>query len=227
MRSHRNFRADRLAVLLALFAAAALASGCAHAIPLTPTMSRPPTVRQVPLAVGVFYSPEFRNYTHSGWRGGDRWDFPLGEASVKLFDQAFPIMFESLVPVSSRPPLAPDGRKLAAVIEPKIEGFDFNLPFIKTGTYSAEITYRFTLHSMEGEPFASWTVKGVGAKPGQFGFEFARWPGEAADLAMQDAATKLVTGFWDVPEVRLWLRKSGVRGAGWIPGWFRALFWRG
>ncbi|KRT64799.1 MAG: hypothetical protein XU13_C0156G0001 [Candidatus Rokubacteria bacterium CSP1-6] len=206
---------------------AALLSACAHAIPLQATLERPPTVRQVPLAVGVFYSQEFRDYMHSNWRGGDRWDFPLGQASVKLFGQALPILFESVVPVSGRSPLPEGGAKLAAVIEPKIEAFDFSLPFLKTGTYTAEISYRVTLHSPEGLALASWTVKGIGAKPGQAGFEFARWPGEAADLAMQDAANKLLTSFWEVPEVRHWLRQAGVRGANWMPGWLRTFFRRG
>src|SRR3989304_2646163 len=145
---------------------AALLSACAHAIPLQATLERPPTVRQVPLAVGVFYSQEFRDYMHSNWRGGDRWDFPLGQASVKLFGQALPILFESVVPVSGRSPLPEGGAKLAAVIEPKIEAFDFSLPSLQTGTYTAEISYRVTLHSPEDLALASWTVKGIGAKPG-------------------------------------------------------------
>ena len=63
---------------------------------------------------------------------------------------------------------------------------------------------------MRGDPVASWTVTGTGAKPGEFGFEFARWPGEAADIAMQDAAKQLVSGFSDVPEVRRWLKEKGA-----------------
>ena len=72
----------------------------------------------------------------------------------------------------------------------------------RTGAYTAEITYRFTLYALNGEPLASWTVRGTGSKHGKVDFNFVRGPGEAADLAMQDAATKFVTGFPDIPEVR-------------------------
>ena len=154
----------------------------------------------------------------------DRWDFALGEASVRLFDRVWPLLFESSRPVPSRPPLPADQPKLAAVIEPKIEAFDFSLPFLKSGTYTAEITYRMTLYAAEGESLVSWVVRGEGAKPGRGGFEFAQWPGEAADLAMQDATKKFVTGFRDVPEVRAWLRRRGVAGASQVPEWLQAAF---
>jgi hypothetical protein len=191
---------------LALGAAVILIAGCTHAIPLKATMGEPAGVAKVPARVGVYYSSDFRNYQHSGSRAGDRWDFPLGQASVTLFNQTFPMLFAGTESVPNLPPLS-GGSQLAAVIEPKIEAFDFTLPFLKTGTYTAEITYRFTLYSPKGDPVASWTVKGSGAQKGQAGFEFARWPGEAADLAMRDAATRFLNGFAEVPEVQPWLRQ--------------------
>jgi hypothetical protein len=179
--------------------------GCAHSIPMKGVLETPPAVGKIPLNVGVYYSPEFRNYKHEGARGGDRWEFPLGSASVSLFDRVFSETFISTMTVESRPPLS--GSKLDAVIEPRIEAFDFNIPYLKTGTYTAEITYRFTIHSIKGDPVTSWTVQGSAAKRGQAGFEFARWPGEAADLAMQDAATKFMKGFYDVPGLQRWIKE--------------------
>lgn len=212
----------RLVRTLALSVALGIAAGCTHAIPLKPTIDRPQGIVQVPAVLGVHYTREFKEYRHSDWRGGDRWDFDLGSASVQLLDRALPALFEGVVPVASRPPLPDGGPKIVAVLEPRIESFDFSLPFLKTGTYTAEITYRLTLSSPQGAPIVSWTVRGAGAKPGQMGFEFARWPGEAADLAMQEAATRLITGFREVPEVRGWLRGLGAPGAGWMPGWLKA-----
>ena len=77
-------------------------------------------------------------------------DFPLGEASVALFDQVLPRLFKSVLSVQTRPSLATSAPALAVVIEPKIEAFDFAIPFLKTGTYAAELTYRFTLYSPPG-----------------------------------------------------------------------------
>jgi hypothetical protein len=194
---------------IVLFAVLLLASACSHAIPVKGTFAPPPNIGRIPLQIGVYYSQEFRTYEHNGARMGDRWIFPLGPASVDLFDRALPILFERVLPVATRPPLAEGTPRPAAIIEPRIEDFDFSLPFLKTGTYTAEITYRMTLYAPNGETVASWAVKGIGIKSGEFGFEFSRWPGEAADLAMQDAARKLIEEFRDVPEVRRWLRQTG------------------
>ena len=96
----KGFRAPLLLLSLAALA------GCTHAIPLKPALDRPAGVQQVPLAVGVYYSAEFREYRHVGSRMGDQWDFALGPASVKLLDAALPMIFESIVPVPGKPPLA-------------------------------------------------------------------------------------------------------------------------
>ncbi len=192
-----------LAVLLMLPA-------CSHAVPLSPAITPSQAQAQVPLNVGVLYTPELTEYEHRGGKMGDTWIFPLGSASVELLDQTWGQAFRSALPVGSRPPLASGSRNLAAVIEPRIEAFDFHLPMIKTGTYTAEITYRFVLYALSGDPVASWTVTGEGAQRGQFGFDFSRWPGEAADLAMEDAAQKFVAGLKRIPEVRRWLRSKGA-----------------
>jgi hypothetical protein len=184
--------------------------GCAHEIPLKGDIGPPSAVSKLPIAVGVYYSPEFKEYQYVGSRGGDQWKFPLGPASMKLHDQACTVLFTNFFPVQTRPPFSDGTTQCAAVIEPRIEAFDFQLPFLKTSTYSAEITYRYTLYSPKGDAVASWTIKGTGAKPGKAGFEFARWPGEAADLAMQDAVTKFMTTFTEEPEVRVWLKQNNV-----------------
>jgi hypothetical protein len=184
--------------------------GCTHAIPMKGTMETTPTTERVPLKLGVYYSPDFRNYKYVGSRGGDGWEFPLGNTSVSLFDRVFSDMFTSARSVDSLPPFSAPQPKLDAVLEPKIESFDFALPFLKTGAYTAEITYRFTLYSLRGDQIASWTVRGSGSKHGQVGFEFARWPGEAADMAMQDAATKFMIGFSDDPEVRRLINRTRI-----------------
>jgi hypothetical protein len=195
---------------LALACAALVISACSHAIPVTGTFSPPPSLTTIPVPVGVYYGPELRSYEHAGSRMGDRWIVLLGPASVRLFDQAFPALFAQVIPVANRPPLAEGTPRPVGVIEPRIEDFDFTLPFLKTGTYTAEIAYRMTLYTLSGETIASWIVRGVGMKSGEFGFEFSRWPAEAADLAMQDAASKFLEEFRDVPEVRRWLRQLGV-----------------
>jgi hypothetical protein len=71
--------------------------GCTHTVPIFDPL---PEGTQVPVAVGVYYSAEFRTYQHTGVKG-DRWVFPLGPASVTLFDQVFPRVFASTKPSST------------------------------------------------------------------------------------------------------------------------------
>ena len=80
--------------------------GCTHAIPMKGTMETTPTTERVPLKLGVYYSPDFRNYKYVGSRGGDRWEFPLGNTSVSLFDRVFSDMFTSARSVDSLPPFS-------------------------------------------------------------------------------------------------------------------------
>src|SRR5262249_8783102 len=145
-----------------------------------------PAATILPLTVGTYYSPDLRNHEEKVWKKGDRWDFPLGPATVTIFAKAAPLAFTKVVPVQTLPPF-PDNSGIDAVIEPRIETFDFHLPWIKTGTYEAEISYRIILYDKSGTTIATWIVNGVGAQPGKLGFEFSRWPGEAADLAVADA----------------------------------------
>lgn len=185
-------------------------SACSHAIPINPTTERYTASPPVAEKIGVYFSEEFQNFEHSGSRYGDTWVFPLGPASVDLFTGVFRQVFERADIVQFLPPLGPGFAELAAVIEPRIEEFNFHLPFLNTQTYTAEITYRFVLYAADGEPVASWTVRGEGATPGQIGFDYAKWPGRAADAALEDAARKFSEGILNVPEVRRWLRGRGM-----------------
>lgn len=175
------------------------------------TIDNPPA--KLPAVIGIYYSPEFRNHEEQLWKKGDRWDFPLGPSSVAAFDQAIPMVFEKTLPVQNRTPLA-DGGVVDGVVEPRLESFDFQLPWLKTGTYSSEINYRVLLYDKSGVTVASWIANGVGEINGQAGFEFARWPGESADLAVQNAMQKFVSEFAKQPDVQIWLHKSVRRVAG-------------
>lgn len=198
-----------------------LIAGCTptFTVPLSATVDHSPEVSRIPLAVGVYYSPEFRAYIATHVNHGSKWIVPLGQASVTLFDQVFPILFDRTLPSPGRPPLKAVEPALVAVIEPSIEESSFSDPFFLPGIFTAEIIYRFVLFSFDGNPIASWTVRGVSEKYGEWIFDLtarSRWLGEAADLAMQDAAQKFLVGFRDIPEVRRWFRKIGVPDAGQI-----------
>ena len=209
-KDYRPMHGPRIRYALCALLLLLAVSACGHAIPINPTIVESSAPPRVAASVGVYFSEEFRAFEHSGNRGGDTWVFPLGPASVGLFTKVFDQVFEGAETVRTLPPLGPEHSDLAAVIETRIEEFDFHIPFLKTQTFTAEITYRFVLHAASGEPVASWTVTGEGAKPGSIGFEIAKWPGQAADAALEDAAQKFARGITNEPEVRRWLRGRGL-----------------
>ena len=60
-------------ILMAAALALGAATGCTHTIPLKAApLDRSPMAVQAPVAVGVYYSPEFRTHEEKIWRGGDR-----------------------------------------------------------------------------------------------------------------------------------------------------------
>ncbi len=184
-------------------------SACSHSIPLDPQIEASSTPPTIDADVGVYFSEDFSTFEHRGSYGGDAWIFPLGPASVKLLGSTFDQVFRKTERVMSLPPFDDHRADLAAVIEPRIEEFDFQIPFLKTSTYTAQIAYRFILHDAKGTPVASWVVNGEGARRGELGFDFSTWPGLAADAAMKDAASKFTAEILNVPEVRRWLRDRG------------------
>src|SRR5262245_53502585 len=148
--ARRQTMKRRVGLLIAVLALGPL-TACSHTIPMKPAFVGPTAATQVPVVVGVYYRPDFSQREDKIWRMGDRWDFPLGQASVLVLDGAWKALFEGYTPVSATPPLSAGEPRVAAVIEPSIEAFDFGLPFLKSGTYTAEITYRFKLYAPTGQ----------------------------------------------------------------------------
>ena len=168
-------------------------------------------VKRIPAKVGYFIPADTAGYVHKENVMGDTFVFPVGEASVPRLEAAFEAVFQTARPVKTLPPYETDDRRPMAVIEPRIYSFVTSIPALKTQTYSSEIAYEFTLHDPEGRVIVTWLVEGYGAQAGKFGFEFARWPGEAAALALDDAIEKFVYGLPEVPEIRRWQESLGTQ----------------
>ena len=197
----------RVALCGALLTVPALTGACTMNVPLSPEVTVSRTAK-IDRFVGLYFPEDLRTATWNENRYGDEYVFPLGQPSTRAIDEAARRTFARTTSVKSLPPLGPGAPKVDAVLEARIEDFSFVIPFLKTSTYSAEIAYRFTLHSRTGAPVASWRVVGEGATQGQIGFEFTRWPGAAADLAIADAMRTFVEEIDLEPEVAKWLRDS-------------------
>ncbi len=182
---------------------------CGCAVTLKPIVDLPPSTPRIQKTVGVYQSPEFRNYqTTAPILVGADAKIPLGSASVTLFRELFPKAFEKVVWIERLPTIATAESPFAAVIEPQIDAFKF-LFFKGLHIFHswAEIHYRFVIYTPDGKVIASWTVKGVGEYSG--GGSLA----QAVDFAMHEAAWRFIQSFNDVPEAKRWLQGLPQQGA--------------
>lgn len=212
-------RSALAAKALFLVVAVVFTGSCSFTVPLNPALDVPSTGSQIALTVGAYYSPEFKEYEAVelvGLHSENRFVRPLGKASVRVFDKALSSLFERVVPVAGRPPLGSGQPRVAAVIEVGIREATFGPPNRGMGwgpAVWAEITYEVTMYSPKGNAIGSWRVRGMGeAQTHAFGE--IQVLSRATDRAIQDALTKFVKGFRDVPEVRRWLRENGVGTVG-------------
>jgi hypothetical protein len=200
--------AARAILLLLLFTAA-----CTFHADLSPKVTQS-AAEQLPLAVGIYYSPELLAYQQDEvLTGGSRMRFAVGEATPALFNEVFRRLFREARAVDRLPPFTSD-IVLDAVIEPRIERFTVDAPIMPTiGTWTARVTYLFSLYSTKGDLIASWTRSWSASS--NDGFTLA--PGgsslasQAVERAMEGLASNFVAEFKQIPELRRWLSERGIR----------------
>ena len=153
-----------------------------------------PLIEPLPARVGVYYSPEFREFaatrTVQVADRRDRYHYALGEPSAALFDWVFPAAFETTLVVRTKPPLSGGDGELDGVIAPQIEGFTLT-----------SISYEITLYAPSGEVIASVPADGT-----CFGQVFgARRASQATRCAMRDASAAFLIKLAEQPEIKQWI----------------------
>ena len=114
--------------------AALLTVGCAEGPVYDPSAVIPPVtvpaeplaysplLPRLPIAAGIYYSPEWRLAEMTGWASGDpRVRFKLGLAAVAYFDQIAAALFERVEPLPSWPANGPGMQVVDLVMVPRIE----------------------------------------------------------------------------------------------------------
>jgi len=135
------------------------------------------------------------------------------EASIGILGDALSMLFTRVQCVAQRPPLGAEGAGIVGVLEPQIEHFRYEGPSSKRRSYAGLVAYRFILYAADGTRLGSWIVTGEAEKKiGAFAISSPRGGPrlEAVQAAMEDVVGKFALGFHEVPEVRKWLRDSGV-----------------
>lgn len=210
LQAARAPRVPSLLVLLALLTAC----GTTFQVPLSPVLDAPPLPPRLPIEVGVFYDDDFKTYEAVepvSLHAENRFVRSLGAASVRMFDEAIAALFEKTTRLAARPAFGDTPPNVRGVIEPTIEAASFGPVNRGMGWGSsvwAEVTYGIRLYSPRGELIGAWRVTGFG-EADTHAFHELEVLGLATDRSIEDALRKFLAGFFDVPEVRRWLRKTG------------------
>jgi hypothetical protein len=209
--AHRIPVLRRLVVRAALCAGVGVLGGCIttefEAKPSFPA----PLVTRIPVAVGVYLSPEFRDKVFREDREGGDYVIALGKAQSEGFMRLMTAMFDRAVPVPSTDAAARTDAGLRGVIEPVLLDFAFVTPADSgTGIYAVSIKYRVNGYRPDGQLIDSWTFTGYGTAENESIVPAGSATLQRATaLAMRDAAAKIATEFREQAVVRGLLPESG------------------
>ena len=198
-----------------------LFTGCSleRNLKLDARLPLPPAVKQMPVHIGLYYSPEFVKYARrieligcgpSGRRdrSGIYFVFPVGTASEDLFDQVIGSMFAKIISTSSPSQTSNNVSSVDGLLEPQIESFHWETvcskDYLSTGKFAARVRYVINLYSPDGHLVLSMRVEGFGTEKPKLCFADCK-DSLAAEQAMQDAMAKFMIEFPEQPEVKQWL----------------------
>ena len=163
-----------------------------------------PLVTKIPVVVGVYVTPEFRDTVYQEKRDGGNYEIAIGKSQSEGFLRLMDAMFDRVVPVAATDAGASADPQIRGVIEPVLEDFAFVTP-VDSGSdvYAVSLRYRFNGYRPDGQAMDSWTFTGYGAaaNEGMLGGGSDALK-KAVQLAMRDAAAKLATEFREQALVR-------------------------
>jgi hypothetical protein len=189
-------------ILLAL-----LAGGCATSIKVADDFPEP-LVEKLPLTVGIVFNEKLSTYVHVEDPMMDaEWSIDIGQANVDMFRALFTGMFAEALELKLNEdgtPIIPAAPRLDAVIEPRLEDFEFSVPR-QSGNdqFTVWIRYNIRTTTPENEEISNWRVTAYGqVDEGAMGLGDGAAMQEAAVIALRDAAANIATGFSKAPGVR-------------------------
>ena len=185
-----------------------LAGGCSSSVNLQVGGEKLPIplASQLPLALGVHYTDEFRNYVfEENSESRKEWKIDYQKPRLALFAQILPTMFRSVEPVTE-PKAAGAAATLDLILEPEVIETQVALPDeTRSDNYEAWIKYGIKLYQPGGELIAEWQLTGYGRSQTAMFTSKEQGINTAINLALRDIGAKLVLDFQKAPGVREWL----------------------
>jgi hypothetical protein len=188
-------------------------SGCSHLVPVTPSSSGLSSANKLPQEVGLILSDDLKKFQVNETKSGDTWNYAnLGQASADHFRTYLESRFRKVTVVT-----ADSGswanQGLAAVFDPRISGFTFDIPITKFQVYPATIRYSVTVYAPGKQVVYKGNVSGVGDTAGSPGFDFSANPSKSASKAVEEGVRLSVENSLAAPAVKGLLGGAPPRGS--------------
>ena len=168
-----------------------------------------PLVARLPLRVGVYYSPDFKKFSHQETidkRATYNVDF--GAQNLSFFRSLFGAMFASVVEVGQLPLTQDQARSLDGIIVPEILKYGFLTPDISgLNFYSASISYRITLYNSSGKKIRAWVYVGYGKSESTL-FHGNQALANATLQAIRDGGARIAIDVPKDPAFVMWVKSS-------------------
>lgn len=172
----------------------------------------PPLMTKIPITIGIWYPPEFRNHEFTDIEKPARestWVVKTGEAQIQMWETVLAGMFRDVVEMKVAPGLDIMSEAVDAVLIPYVDELQYAIPVqTKIKVYEIWMRYRFELVTPSGEPIAQWMMAAYGKTPTAFMQSDTDAVNLAAVMALRDAGANFVTRFTRVPELAEWLDET-------------------
>ena len=186
-----------------------VAAGCSNSLSVHVDTGVPiPLAAQIPLAVGLFYNDNFRNYVFKeDTEARKNWTIDTRQSRISLFDQILPSMFRTVTPLDDvNTVTANTGSTVDAILEPDVIEMQVALPEeTHSDMYEAWVKYAIKMYQPGGNVISEWQITGYGKAHTSLFTSSEEGLNMAINLALRDIGAKLVLGFPKAPGVRDWL----------------------
>ena len=172
-----------------------------------------PLVEPLPLHMGVYYSKEFREFSHEekADKKSPEHRITTGPTQIKLFNRLFKKFFVRTTELASLP-TADKPLQLNAVLAPEVEELQFTVPRdTKREVFEVWVKYKIKLYSPSGDPILDWSIPAYGKTPTAFMKSRDKALEQAAIVALRDAGAYFTISFSRLPKLQRWLETQIVR----------------
>ena len=197
----KNLFALPLFRLGVLTLSAAFLAGCVNTVKVSGHFPAP-VGEKVPLIVGLYFTPEFKNYTpEEVLYQRPNWKVDLGTASVQMFSQVFVNLSNQVVVLENKPSADAPVDNVDLIVVPTFVDFGLLDPSATPlDFFSLSFKYKVDVFSPEGSLIADWVINAYGKAP-PYALKKTESVKEALMFALRDAAASLTIDFPRQPGV--------------------------